>query len=171
MWNALLGDYDKVEVDYKQAINIKSNNTFTLRLYARHLLKTNRYEEAEKILLEIESIRPDWSACRSLRAVLYLLRDEKDKVIEEDILKYDQFVADIILKNRDAVILYLKEDLERVKTSGGSNYLSLKNDSSYDFIHPDPRFREMLAAHKKLYEKNLDTYQAIESSLVSNNIR
>ena len=167
IWHTSLGDYKKAEEDYEKALKIAPDNIFTLRLYALQLLRMNRYEEAEKILVKAENIAPEFARVKSLRAMLYLLKGEKDRVIEENILEYDKFIADAILKNRDAVILHLNEDLKRLKTSKGSNYLPLKNDPLYDFIRSDPRFREILAEHKKMYEKNLDTYQEVESNLVS----
>ena len=101
--------------------------------------------------------------------MLYVLRDEKDKVIDKDFISNDRSFTDLILKNREKVLLYLNKNLERVKTLNGSKYLLLKNDTLYDFIRPDPRFQAILAKHKKLYDKNLEKYMDLELSWKSDN--
>jgi len=90
-----------------------------------------------------------------------LTRDEesKERFIHE---AKAASALDLILKKRKAVLSYMNEDLERAKTSKESNYLSLKNDSLYNFIRSDLRFQEILAEHKKLYEENLAKYGDID---------
>jgi tetratricopeptide (TPR) repeat protein len=168
----LLGEYGLAEADYNTALQFAPTSVWVLRKYMRLLIRMKRYEEAENMLLEAERIpphpRPLKTAIKSLRAMLYFLRGEKDKVIEKDFSQYDRFVSDLILKKKEAVLLYMHDDLERVRTSGNVftskgpyyvSYLTLEKDTSFNFLRSDPRFAKIVAEHKKLYEENLEKYQ------------
>jgi hypothetical protein len=63
---------------------------------------------------------------------------------------------------KDEVILYLNEDFERINNAQWSWYLWFMNQPSYEFLHSDPRFQEILAKHKELYEENLKKYGDID---------
>jgi hypothetical protein len=63
---------------------------------------------------------------------------------------------------KDEVILYLNEDFERINNAQWSWYLLFMNHQQYKFLHSDPRFQEILAKHKELYEENLRKYGDIE---------
>jgi len=158
-------EYDKAEADFKKALEFEPDDLFVLRSYMRLLLNMKRYEEAENVLSKTESISPESKINKSRRAMLYFLRGDKDKVIEEDILQHDKYLVYKLLKKREEVLLYLSERLERIKKSKKPYYLSLKNNSMLDFIRVDPRFQEILATHKKIYEENLVKYQDPELGL------
>jgi serine/threonine protein kinase/Tfp pilus assembly protein PilF len=157
-----IGEYDHAEADYQKIFQSLPNNFWNLRAYTKLLIVLNRYEEAENMLLKLENIKSDWPAYKSLRAMLYLLRGEKNNVIEGDFSKHDRFTSDLILKKREAVLLYMNNDLERVKTLKGSHYLLLKKDTSFDFLRSDPRFEKILVQHKELYEESLRKYGDID---------
>ena len=43
-----------------------------------------------------------------------------------------------------------------------SRYLTYLNHPHYKILHNDPRFQELLAKHKELYEENLKKYGDID---------
>ena len=45
---------------------------------------------------------------------------------------------------------------------GISYYFHLKNNRVFDTVRSDPRFQEILAKHKELYEENLKKYGDLE---------
>jgi hypothetical protein len=66
---------------------------------------------------------------------------------------------------KEEVIQYLNEDFERIRQSQNSYYLLYINHPLYEFLHSDPRFQEILAKHKEIYEDNLAKYGDIEELL------
>jgi hypothetical protein len=63
---------------------------------------------------------------------------------------------------KDEAIDHLNTIYEQDKEHKRSRYLSFKNNPFYDNLRSDPRFQEILAKHKKLYEENLAKYGDID---------
>jgi len=58
----------------------------------------------------------------------------------------------------DKAIDVYKPLCDRELKNRRSEYLFMKNNPFYDNIRSDPRFQEILAEHKALYEENLRKY-------------
>jgi hypothetical protein len=63
-----------------------------------------------------------------------------------------------ILKMINESIQFLNENYDQCKKAQSTFYLSLKSMRIFDFLRSDPRFHEIMAKHKKLYEQNLKKY-------------
>ena len=74
-------------------------------------------------------------------AILYLLLNDQEKAIEL-----------IIEGEKD----YSSRGISR------SKYFRYLNLPYYKILHNDPRFQEILAKHKEIYEENLEKYGDIE---------
>jgi len=63
---------------------------------------------------------------------------------------------------RDEAINLLFETFEPQKRVDRPLYLSMKNQARFDILRSDPRFQEILAIHKEIYEENLEKYGDID---------
>jgi hypothetical protein len=66
---------------------------------------------------------------------------------------------------KDEAINPLIKASDRKTIRDNSWYFILKTLSNFDNLRSDPRFQEILANHKKLYEENLKKYGDIEELL------
>jgi len=154
-----LGDYANAENDFKKAMAIDENNAATLLLYTYFLIRLGKYDEADKIIKRNEKYNPDLEYVKLTRAILYAIYGDKEKAFEtyggllvanlyawlgmkdeffNTYFKYEQFIGNMYI------------------------YHSLKIDPDYNLVRSDPRFQEILAKYKKIYEENLRKYGDID---------
>ena len=74
---------------------------------------------------------------------------------------YDNYAV-YILGTTDEVINVLTKQLEISKNNERSVYFPLSTNPFYDPYRSDPRFQEILAKYKELYEENLRKYGDID---------
>ena len=68
----------------------------------------------------------------------------------------------LILGMREEAIIFLIKKFEQEKANEQSRYFLLKKQARFDILRSDPRFQEILAKHKELYEENLRKYGDID---------
>ena len=64
----------------------------------------------------------------------------------------------LFLKMGDEVLDYANENLKSRKREERSSYLIFKYHPLNEFMHTYPRFRDLVAEHKEIYEQNLRKY-------------
>ena len=126
------------------------------------MIVLKKYDKVDKIISRREQLYPESNYNPALRAYLLAAKGEKDKALEINLSADQKWLVYRFLKMKDEVIQYLNDDFERKKNEQGSWYLWFINHPSYGFLRSDPRFQEILAKHKKLYEENLRKYGNIE---------
>jgi tetratricopeptide (TPR) repeat protein len=155
-------EYDKAEIDYRTVLEIEPNDGAALFRLSRLLIERKRYDEANEMCAKFENLYQDGIYIRFLKAALYAANGEKDKALSINLSGIDKLRIFLFLKMNEESIQYLNEDFERKKKLEKSWYLRLNNHILYDFLRPDPRFQEILAKHKELYEENLAKYGDID---------
>jgi serine/threonine protein kinase/Tfp pilus assembly protein PilF len=158
----LMREYDKAEIDYRTVLEIEPNDGAALFRLSRLLIERKRYDEANEMCAKFENLYQDGIYIRFLKAALYAANGEKDKALSINLSGIDKLRIFLFLKMNEESIQYLNEDFERKKKLEKSWYLRLNNHILYDFLRPDPRFQEILAKHKELYEENLAKYGDID---------
>jgi TolB-like protein/Tfp pilus assembly protein PilF len=154
-----LGDYAQAETDYRKGLEINPKHVDCLYGYGELLIRLKRYEEAEKILNQIEKFYPDKNT-NKLHALIYASKGDKEKAL--DTLKGKSSSIFALLGMKDEAISLLYKYYEQNKESKRSWYLYYKYNPFYDNLRSDPRFQEILAKSKKLYEENLAKYGDID---------
>jgi tetratricopeptide (TPR) repeat protein len=155
----LIREYDKAEIEYRRALEIDPNEGAALYRLARLLIERNRYDEANEMYAKFKNLYPDGGIyLRFLKAALYAVNGEKNNALSINLGGRAKLRIYLLLKMSEESIQHLNEDFERKKKLEESWYLRLKNHQLYDFLHPDPRFQEILTKHKELYEENLENY-------------
>jgi serine/threonine protein kinase/tetratricopeptide (TPR) repeat protein len=156
-----LGDYKQAEADCRKMLEILPN-VVGMSFYSRLLIQQDRYNEAELMIAQAESMNPNYRQIKSKRAMINMLA-ESDQVNEQDLTELDKFIVDAILQKNENAISYLKKRMEEAKLLKESDYMFLKNNPGFDFIRDNQRFQKILTEHKKLYEQNLKEYGADRS--------
>jgi TolB-like protein/Tfp pilus assembly protein PilF len=157
-----IGELNKAEIDLQKALEINPDHRTAPGYYGYILILLEKYDEAEIIITKREKIHPNSSSNSLLRACLSAAKGERVKMPEINISAFYKSRLYLLLKMREEVIQYLNEDFEILKKSEGSRYLWLKNQPLCDFLRSDPRFQEILATHKEIYEENLAKYGDID---------
>ena len=156
----LLGDFHQAESDVVKALEIYPNFPIALLWYAYILIQTGRIDDAEEVIKRREKLYPnnDWNDI--LRSILYAFIGENEKALENypdgELLLFAE------LKMVDETIESLEKSIDSNRESEYSMYLTLNNSPTYDFLRSDPRFQEILARHKEIYDENLEKYPDID---------
>ncbi len=162
-WHLGLREYDKAERDLLKAYEIDPNDYGTQFGYYVLLLTTKRYDEAEIVLKQMETNHPD-ETMDDEYALLYAVKGQKENALNTFKSGFDVpaewFYS--ILGMKDEAISLLQDQLEQHKINNSSKYLFLNNFTFYDNLRSDPRFQEILAKHKEIYEENLEKYGDID---------
>jgi len=158
-----LGEIEKAETDLQEALEINPDHRGALQSYGMLLIILKKYNKAEKIISRLKQIFPEWNGTQRLGALLLAAKGEREKALE--IMQDGEDKSNIycILKMKEEVIQELNEGFESNKQHQYSRYLVLKNHPLYDFLRSDPRFQEILAKQKKIYEENVEKYGDIDS--------
>ena len=102
------------------------------------------------------------------RALIFASKGQKEKALNtyntSAINPRDNPLFSLLGMNEEALIR-LSQQSDRQLNRQRSNFLSLKYNPYNDNIRSDPRFQEILAKHKELYEENLAKYGDIEELL------
>jgi tetratricopeptide (TPR) repeat protein len=160
-----LGEFEKAGEDLQKALEINPDHILPLYSYGFLLIILKEYNKADKIISRREQIYPEALGNLALRVWLLAAIGEKDKALEIDFNtgnKLYKFRLYLIFKMKEEAIQYLDEDFNRRKKRESPWYPFLKNMSVYDFLRSDPRFQEILAKHKEIYEENLSKYGDID---------
>jgi hypothetical protein len=91
---------------------------------------------------------------------LYASRKEKEKALE--IYKEKNFHIFSLLGMKNDAIDMITEWTEDQLKQKRSHFHHLSNSLYFNNIRSDPRFQEILAQHKELYEENLRKYGDID---------
>ncbi len=154
-----MGKYTNAEKDFKKAMAIDENYAPLLLMYTYFLIRLEKYDEADKICKHNEKYNPDFEWVNLPRAILYAIDGEKEKALET----YNgTFIANLYawLGMKDEFFnnfIKYENYFEAL-----SIYHSLKKDPDYHLVRSDPRFQEILAKHKEIYEENLKKYGDID---------
>ncbi len=119
------------------------------------LIAMKRYDEAEELLIQREKIYPNQKTNWE-HALIYASKGQKERAL--DTYRDKSIILYSLLGMKDEAISIGTEWSESRLLQKSSRYYFLKNHPFYDNIRSDPRFQEIQAKHKKLYEENLAKY-------------
>ncbi len=167
-WNAfclsLMGKYQESENNLKRALEIAPDHFVTIVYYLWLLIVSERYDEANTMLANYYEVYGENKNMISLRAMLFAISADKENALnnypEGHHYKYYIYA---VLSMIDASIEYLNDIFnDRWAQIEESRYIELKMNPLLDNLRSDPRFQEILANHKELYDENLVKYGDID---------
>jgi len=131
--------FNEASKDYRNALEIEQNSLLALRKYACLLIGLNNFKVAEEYILRCEKIDHE---------VFQLLMKIYDGVMMNKKLEIniDNFL-NVLFELHDRPCSYLK-----------LIHHPLINHPALESIRNTPRFQEILAKHKEIYEENLKKY-------------
>jgi serine/threonine protein kinase/Tfp pilus assembly protein PilF len=157
-----IGEFSKAESDLKKSIEL--NPTWFIQGYYFFLLvEMKRYEEAKKLLSQLKTDNPNQDLSL-LEAIEYAIDGKKEEALitfQSEEGTYS-IILHAILGMKDKTLIILQKMTEIYQGIKRSNYFALKNFLIFDHLRDDPRFQEILAIHKEIYEENLAKYGDIE---------
>jgi tetratricopeptide (TPR) repeat protein len=157
-----MGKFNKAESDLKTAIEINSH-WFNQGYYFYLLVDMKRYDEAKNLFTQVINESPS-EEMSFIKAIGYAIDGKEKEAINT--LQSEEGIYSIalhaILGKKDKTLIILQKGTEIYQETNRSYYLALKNLLIFDFLRYDPRFQEILAKHKELYEENLAKYGDID---------
>jgi serine/threonine protein kinase/Tfp pilus assembly protein PilF len=149
------GEHEKAERYLREALALNPKNPFSLDYLADHLIRTRKYDEAEKLITELETIAPEFRSLPLQKALLFAARGEKEKALK--LSRRSSAVYSLLGMKDEAIGLMQKS----ISEGGSFNYLSLLSNPQYNNIRGDPRFEKIVAEAKKTYETLSKKYGSI----------
>ncbi len=140
-----LGEFKKSELYLKEALNINPRNPFCLGHLAKHLIQVGRYDEAERLLTELESIAPGFWILSDYKAPLYAARGDKEKALA---LSKAAVVYSLLGMKEEAIRAMEKE----ISEGTVHPYLRLINDPCLENLRGEPQFEKIVARAKQTHE-------------------
>lgn len=177
----LIGEYEKAESDYRKALEIEPHNYYNLGRLIHYLISFKQIEEAEILISQWQDKKPNDNNLKQLHAWLYAVRGDKEnalssfnKIVFEK--KYDASftlaILYLLLNDQEKAIELIIEGEKDYSSNtigyelpigiGRSKYFQYLNFPYYKILHNDPRFQEIMAKHKKIYEENMRKYGDID---------
>ena len=150
-----MGRFEEAEIDYRRALEIEPNHVDAIDRIVDFLIDTNRLEEAETHLIQLEKLEPN----TFLRAKIFAAKGEMEKAL--DLMGSNtnlQILSLLGMKEEAIAFLQNSLELDRDRKNNQSYYLLYKTNPVYDKVRDDSRFQKYLAEHKKIYQENLEKY-------------
>jgi serine/threonine protein kinase len=153
------GEFDKAEFDFQRALEISSNDFWSLLLNVEFLIMMNRLKEAKKLFLKFELSYPTEESVKFCKSLLLARQGDSLKAMK--LLEqykfggWEKIILYCALGNGEKAIFSLNESLQIQKSSlvnPKSRYMELKHLPWFDNLRSDPRFQEILAKQKEYYE-------------------
>ncbi len=154
-----VGDYNKAKSDYKKAFGL-SKEVLIREAYWILLVKRKRYNDAKIMLDELKVNYPEQDLS-DVEAIQYAIDGEREKALNIDLPRYYKLLIYLLLEMKEESLNLLDDD-SRLQKLRRSNYNQMTDSPICDFLRDDPRFQEILAKHKELYEENLRKYGDID---------
>ena len=157
-----LYESDKAENDFKKGIELNPKSP-SIILYWLLLTMMQRNDEADSLLTQMENNLSD-QELEFPHAIQYAIKGQKEKALNTLKSKFwsSRVLLYTILGMDNEAISVLSEMTEQFKKTNDSRYQTLKNSAIFNDLRSDPRFQEILAKHKELYEENLRKYGDID---------
>jgi len=162
-WNAhclsLMGKYQESENNLRRALEIDPDHFVTIVYYIWLLIASERYEEANMMLVNYYEIYGNNINMIGLRAMLFAISADKENALKNyPEGHYFKYYIYAVLGMTDSSIDYLNALFnDRWAQIEESRYIELKINPLLENLRPDPCL-EILAKHKELYEENLVKY-------------
>jgi tetratricopeptide (TPR) repeat protein len=117
-------------------------------------IKMRKYEKVEDLIARTEKIRPNYWGVFYGKALLLAAKGEKEKALA--FWKNSEVYS--LLGMKDEAIQHLNQEIRQSVRYPYLFYLYLLNNSFYENLRDDPRFKEIVNNEKKLYEEYLEKY-------------
>jgi TolB-like protein len=163
-----IGDFDKAEKDFKTNLEIEPNDYWTLFRYSALLIMLKREKDAQELLNHFENEYSENAYPKYYKSLLLITQGDSVKALsifkETGIDGWGEVIFNSVLNRKDEAISLMIEHLQHTEYTRDrqSRYLQLSHLLWYNNLRSDPRFQEILAKHKKLYEENLAKYGDID---------
>ncbi len=156
-----LGKFDKATMNFRKALEFDPNHEDILRGYTNCLIDGMSFETAKNAIAKYINLYPDEDQyVNYYKSIIFALGGKKRRSLQFETVNL--LNSYLILEMREEAINLLFEAFEQQKRVDSPLYLSMKNQARFNILRSDPRFQEILAKHKEIYEENLTKYGDID---------
>ena len=159
------GEFGKVADCVNKALAIDEDNYKFYLEHAEALIMMKKYDDAGEKIAQAEKLSPESPDIRYYRAWVAAAKGEKEKALTliEGKKMYRYHVTSIysLLGMKDEAIENIKKGIDTGFQEAQEylyTYLFLKNNSSYESLGDDRRFKEIVESEKKKYDERLRRY-------------
>ncbi len=160
-----VGEFGKVVDCVNKALDIEEDDSVFYLVHAEALIMMKKYDDAGEKITQAEKLSPESPDIRYYRAWVAAAKGEKEKALAliEGKKMYRYHVTSIysLLGMKDEAIENIKKGIDTGFQEAQEylyTYLFLKNNSSYESLDDDPRFKQIVESEKKKYEERLEMY-------------
>ena len=167
-WNGycltIQGDYQASENNLRQALQYDENHFVTVINYIFLLITSARYDQAKMMVAKYDQMYGKYEYMMALKAMLHALDGKKESALKScpEGHDYNYFIYSALQMNDEAIDYLNNLFRNRWAKVEESRYIELNKNPLLENLRSDPRFQEIVAKHKKLYEKNLAKYGDID---------
>ena len=165
-WNGycltIQGNYQASEHNLKQALTYDENHFVTVINYIFLLLTSGRYQQAQMMIVKYDQMYGKNAYMMALKSMLFAINGDKENALNNcpEGHSYNYFIYAALQMNDEAIDYLNKLYNDQWLKTEESRYIELKTNPLLENLRVDPRFQEILAKHKALYEENLRKYGA-----------
>jgi len=160
-------NYARAEEDFRISLDMNPKNMWTIQAYKAFLVRTQKFEILKEFYQGLSKLNVTEFFRDALYYALYGNLEEAVNLFENYSDQYPKSGWDyreinrtyLVLGMREKALEYLKKESDVFLRWGYSIYLWLLNDPIYNDLRDDPRFQEIFARHKILYDENLEKYK------------
>ncbi len=122
-------------------------------------IRKKEIDQAEEIYKKYKAYYPDSQNLQRFEPFLFAGRDNRTKALQYKLGAHDTMVLHCFMgMNETALTELISYYGQNYLSKNMSAYFHLKTNAFYQNIRPDPRFQNLLAKHKVMYESNLHKY-------------
>lgn len=154
-----IGEYEKGEEILKKALELEDSNAKLYLELTKHLIMLKKFDEAEKAIEEFEKLSPTSPEIDHHRALLFAAKQERSKALElirgaDRPYLYCITCAYALLGMKDDAIENIQLGIEvgfKESQHYLYSYLLLRENSCFDSLRDDPRFKEIQKRERDIY--------------------
>jgi tetratricopeptide (TPR) repeat protein len=155
-----MGRFKKAKPDFQRALKLEPYGQKYFLYYTFLLFLMKEYNEAEIMAAKYKQLNPNNLDNRFLDALIYARNNQKDKALALELRREHKILIDLYVKETDQALQSIQDYFGGYENSERSHYLVFKNQPLYAFLQTNPRFQEIMSAHKKVYLMNLKKYDS-----------
>ncbi len=165
-----IGEYEKAEEQIQKALEFDPENTYLHLYHARQLIMMKKFDEAEKVIAQVEKSERDNPNIQRTRAYIFAVKGEKEKALsiisDLDPYEFTALIAPVysLLGMKDEAIENIRDVIKngfaKIKTYPYT-YDVLTENPFFEGLRDDPRFQEIVREEKIKYQERVKKYSDI----------
>jgi serine/threonine protein kinase/DNA-binding NarL/FixJ family response regulator/Tfp pilus assembly protein PilF len=148
------GELEKASTAIRKSLEVEPDNFWSLQDCSLFSIVKGKIDEAEKFLVRVEKVSPNYPGNKFYKALLLALRGEKKKALAFQ----KNGVIYSLLGMKDKALDYIDKEIAKGREHFQYSYLPLAHSPFYDSLRREPRFKDIVKKQERRYEEKLKKY-------------